>query len=98
MVDAQHQCTLRYGMADTAKASDEENARLVIHFVQERDMDGYTLMSKSGLSLDALQGAVRYLLAMGRLRVKGETQGPRLAESWFQAIPCGAQARMSGMM
>jgi hypothetical protein len=68
-----------------------ENARRVLPLLQERDMDGYTLMSKSGLKLSELQEAVQVLLDKRVLRVKGEIHGPRLAESWFQAIPSGSQ-------
>lgn len=65
----------------------KDNARLVLRLVEERDMDGYTLMARSGLKLDELQQAVQTLLERNLLRVKGEVRGPRLAESWFQAGP-----------
>lgn len=55
-------------------------------------MDGYTLMSKSGLKLDELEAAIQMLLERRVLRVKGETRGPRLAESWFQAVACNSQS------
>jgi len=73
-----------------------ENAWRVLRAVQERDMDGYTLMSKTGLNLEALETAVGFLLDAGRLRVKGETRGPRLAESWFQAVGGNFEIRSSG--
>ena len=66
-----------------------EQAALVLQLVAQRDMDGYTLAAKSGLKLSELEAAVRLLLAKGLLRVKGDTGGPRLMDSWFQA-PSGA--------
>jgi hypothetical protein len=70
-----------------------EQAKLVLQLVAERDMDGYTLASKSGLSITDLEAAVRLLVSHGLLTVKGDTSGPRLMESWFQA-PSGALGTM----
>jgi hypothetical protein len=62
-----------------------EQAKIVLQLVAERDMDGYTLALKSGLNQGDLEVAVRFLISNGLLRVKGETSGPKLMESWFQA-------------
>jgi hypothetical protein len=66
-----------------------EKAGLVLRLVSDRDMDGYTLASKSGLQPGDLQAAVQALVSMGLLRVKGDTSLPKLMDSWFQA-PAGA--------
>jgi hypothetical protein len=71
----------------------DEQANLVLRLVAERDMDGYTLASKSGLNVSDMEAAVRLLVSRGLLRVKGDVTGSRLMDSWFQAAP-GALARM----
>jgi hypothetical protein len=73
----------------------DENAKLVLRTVAERDMDGYTLARQTKLQPDALEKAVNDLAASELLRVKGERTGPRLFEAWFQAMP-GAMRLLSG--
>lgn len=65
----------------------DENAKLVLRTVVERDMDGYTLARHTKLEPEELEKAVRLLTASDLLRVKGEHAGPRLLEAWFQAVP-----------
>ena len=64
---------------------------LVVTDLEMPHMDGYALLSKSGLTLNELEAAIQLLLERRVLRVKGETRGPRLVESWFQAVPCNWQ-------
>jgi len=72
----------------------EEDARIILRVVAERDMDGYLLAKKTGLDVPALEQALRLLTVRGLLNVKGSIAGPRLLESWFQAAP-GAVRRAS---
>lgn len=65
----------------------DENAKLVLRVIADQDMDGYSLARKTGLDEDAMEKAVRALASSGLLRVRGEMAGPRMLESWFQAIP-----------
>lgn len=65
----------------------EEDAKLVLRVVAERDMDGYLLSKMTGLKGAPLENAVRLLSSRGLLKVKGEIAGPRMLESWFQAAP-----------
>ena len=65
----------------------EQNAKIILQTVADRDMDGYLLAKKTGLPLDDLEPAVRMLTAKGLLNVKGEITGSRLFEAWFQATP-----------
>jgi hypothetical protein len=65
----------------------DENAKLILRTVAERDMDGYTLARHTRLDLPEIEKAVRDLAPSGLLKVKGAPSGPRLLESWFQAAP-----------
>lgn len=65
----------------------DDNARLVLRTVIERDMDGYTLARQTQLGLPDLEKAVGLLQSNELLRVKGEAMGERLLEAWFQAAP-----------
>jgi hypothetical protein len=65
----------------------EQDAKIVLQAVADRDMDGYLLTKKTGLDVDSLEKAVRLLTAKGLLNVKGDITGQRLLESWFQAVP-----------
>lgn len=65
----------------------DENAKLVLRTVAERDMDGYTLARHTKLPPQELEKAVNDLASSDLLRVKGERTGPRLFEAWFQAVP-----------
>ena len=73
----------------------DENAKLVLRTVAERDMDGFTLARHTRLELPMLEKAVRELASLDLLRVKGEAAGERLFEAWFQAVP-GAMRAISG--
>ncbi|HEV2805296.1 MAG TPA: hypothetical protein VGW57_10245 [Chthoniobacterales bacterium] len=72
----------------------DDNARLVLRTVAERDMDGYTLARRTKLERDVLEKAVQDLQTSQLLRVKGEPVGPGLLEAWFQAVP-GAMRMLS---
>jgi len=65
----------------------DDDAKMVLRIVAERDMDGYLLKSKTGLSSDAIEKAVGVLVSNGLIRVKGVMAGPQILESWFQAAP-----------
>jgi hypothetical protein len=69
----------------------DENTKLVLRAVADRDMDGYSLAKVTQLNADELEKAVRTLASSGLLRVRGEMGGPRLLESWFQAVPGALQ-------
>ncbi len=64
-----------------------DDSKLVLRVLAERDMDGYTLMSKSGLDLARLEAAVRQLVPPGLLNVKGDVAGERMLKSYFMAPP-----------
>jgi hypothetical protein len=65
----------------------EQDAKLVLQTVADRDMDGYLLVKKTGLDVDSLANAVRLLKSKGLVNVKGEIDASRILESWFQATP-----------
>jgi hypothetical protein len=65
----------------------DDNARLVLQTVVERDMDGYTLAHETRLNPSDLEKAVRLLRSNQLLRIKGEPVGEGLFEAWFQAVP-----------
>jgi hypothetical protein len=65
----------------------EQDAKIVLQTVIDRDMDGYLLSKKTGLEAESLEKAVRLLKAKGLLNVKGDLAASRILESWFQATP-----------
>ncbi len=65
--------------------------RLVLQLIAERDMDGYTLRAKAGLTDDKqLQQAIKLLSQSGLINVKGETYGEGFLKAWYQASPQAA--------
>jgi hypothetical protein len=73
----------------------DDNAKLVLRTVANRDMDGYTLARRTKLDPAVLEKAVNDLAESDLLRIKGEPVGDRLLEAWFQAVP-GAMRLLSG--
>lgn len=72
----------------------DDNAKLVLRTIVDRDMDGYMLAKQTGLKTEDLEKAVDVLSASELLRVKGAHRGPLFLESWFQAAP-GAKRLLS---
>jgi hypothetical protein len=61
----------------------DDATRTVLAVLRDRSMDGYTLMSKSGLDRPRLEQILRDLTARALVRATGYITADRLGESFF---------------
>ncbi len=69
-----------------------EPEKQVLRALAERASDGYTLLSRTRLTLDELEPVIKKLVDMGLVAVKGETSGEQLGGSYFW-VPPNAQSK-----
>ena len=61
----------------------DPNALSVLSAVRERDMEGGSLVSVTGLKLAELEAALKELLEKRLIAIRGATSGPRLNDSYI---------------
>ncbi len=64
-----------------------DTATRVLSALRESAMDGYTLLSKSGVSTTELSAAARELLGRGAIEIRGDVNPERVRESYMYVPP-----------
>lgn len=69
-----------------------EEEKKVLRVLTQRASDGYTVLSRTGLTRDQLQAAVGSLVDRGLVGIQGEAYGEQLFKA-FLYVPPAAQGK-----
>jgi len=69
-----------------------QDAKKVLRALTERASDGYSLISRTGLTMAELAPAVRSLIDMGLIAIQGEPRGEEIAKAYLW-VPPDAQGK-----
>ncbi len=64
-----------------------EEAKRVLRALSERASDGYTVISRTGVTRDQFEAAVKELRSLGLIGVEGECHGEQLLKAYFYVPP-----------
>ena len=85
---------LRGRLNSCATVMDEKDiaARVIKQLKERGDMDGYTLLQGTSVSVTELRPVIERMVDAGTIRFRGTLQGQGLAEAWYTIRPSGSMA------